>query len=201
MASSLSYYFTSHRSPANVNKKEVDLISPRQEKKLAKKANARAVQYEPEFFETPPFGSKVEEFYSRPVNASIANALQQERKPQNGISAEEEYEQNQKEMVAVPSPGYQDPPTGSLVLERKVPVKLEPKVFLAVERTFLLWMHSSLWLLAAAMTIIAAGYDNPNNLIYGVMILPVALGFVCYSLYQCKYNSSLMYGIFVVVTY
>jgi len=179
--SSPSYYFASHRSTANPNSKEIDLLSPRQEKKLAKKANSKsaAVESEPEILETLPFGSKVEEFYSRPVNAPISMSLQE--KSQTGISAEEEYEQNQKDMVAPPSPGYIDPPVGSLVLERKVPVKLEPKVFLAVERTFLLWMHSALWLLAAAMTIISAGYDDPQKLMYGVIILPVALGFICYA--------------------
>jgi hypothetical protein len=181
-----SYYFASHRSTANPNSKEIDLLSPKQEKRISKKEKTVSpVQSEHEYFETIPFGSKVEEFYSRPVNAPTSEALHDGRSEPK-LSAEEVYEQNQKEMVTTPSPDYVDPPVGSLVLERKVPLKLEPKVFFAVERTFLLWMHSALWLLGASMTIISFGYEDPQKLLYGALILPVALSFICYSLYQCE---------------
>lgn len=152
MASSQSFYFASHRSTANPNSKEIDLISPQQERKLAEKANFK-VEIEPEILESLPSGSKAEEFFSRTRSAD-----------------------------------YTDPPIGSLVIERKVPVKLEPKVFLSVERLFLLWMHSALWLLAAALTILSVGYDDPKRLVYGITILPVAVGFICYSLFSCEYE-------------
>ena len=146
----------------------------------------QASETEPEIIQTLPKGSRVEEFYSRPVSP---RKTQRKNKNSYGASAsaEEEYEKNQKEMIAPKSPGYKDPPISSLLLERKVPVKIEPKAFFAAERTFLLWMHSSLWLFGAAMTIVVVGYDDPQKLIYGAMIMPVALSFMCYSLYQCKY--------------
>lgn len=93
-------------------------------------------------------------------------------------------------MIARPSADYTDPPIGSFVLERKVPTKIEPKVFFAAERTFLLWMHSALWLLGASMTFIAYGYDDPQKIMYGVILLPVALAFICYSLFQCEFLMS-----------
>lgn len=127
------------------------------------------------------------------MNAPTSEALQDGRSEPK-LSAEEVYEQNQKEMVTTPSPDHIDPPVGSLVLERKVPLKLEPKVFFAVERTFLLWMHSALWLLGASMTIISFGYEDPQKLLYGALILPVALSFICYSLYQYIRRVTLLRG-------
>lgn len=175
-----SYYFASHRNTSNPNSKEIDLISPRQEKKLAKQASSKppalGAESEPSVVEALPKGSKPEEFYSRPVSQLLRyNSL---------FSAEERYESHQKEMIAAPSPGYTDPPIGSFVLDRKVPVKIEPKVFFAAERTFLLWMHSALWLLAASLSIIAFGREDPEKLIYGATILPVAVAFICYALFQ-----------------
>ena len=179
-----SYYFASHRSTANPNSREIDLISPRQEKKLAKQTSSKSaavgVESEPAVVEAFPKGSKPAEFYSRPVSMLIKHGSQ--------FSAEEMYESHQKEMIAAPSPGYKDPPIGSYLLSRKVPVKIEPKVFFAAERTFLLWMHSALWLLAASLTIIAFGRDDPEKIIYGATILPVAVAFICYALFQCEYG-------------
>lgn len=183
-SSNSSYYFASHRSNSNTNSTEIDHLSPRQEKKLAKKQSfsaksaAATVETEPAVWEKIPAGSKPEEFYSRPVRREI-NATTDAP----ALSAEERYESHQKEMIV---PGYADRPIGSLLLERKVPTKLEPKGFFAVERTFLLWMHSALWLLAASLTIIAYGYKDPHKLMYGMIILPVALAFICYALFQCK---------------
>jgi hypothetical protein len=181
-SSNSSYYFASHRNTSNTNSKEIDHLSPRQEKKLARKQSssvkfaAATVESEPAVWEKIPVGSKPEEFYSRPVPKETNNGPPL-------LSAEERYESHQKDMIV---PGYEDRPVGSLLLERKVPVKLEPKGFFAVERTFLLWMHSALWLLAASLAIIAYGYKDPQKLIYGMILLPVALAFLCYALYQCK---------------
>lgn len=181
-SSANSYYFASHRSTANPNSREIDLISPRQEKKLAKQTSSKSaavgLESEPAVVEAFPKGSNPAEFYSRPVlvkNGSL-------------FSAEEQYESHQKEMIAAPSPGYKDPPIGSYLLSRKVPVKIEPKVFFAAERTFLLWMHSALWLLAASLTIIGFGREDPEKLLYGATILPVAVAFICYALFQCEYG-------------
>ena len=39
--------------------------------------------------------------------------------------------------------------------QRKIPIKIEPKVFFANERTFLAWLHMSITLAAIAIGIVA----------------------------------------------
>jgi len=195
-----TFYFASHRSASNPNSREINLLSPRQEKNLAKDAKAATkastanqnpnllpttheTDTEPPTIQIRPAGSKIEEFFSRPVVAA-------RQRNESIFSEEDAFQENQKEMIARPSADYTDPPIGSFVLERKVPTKIEPKVFFAAERTFLLWMHSALWLLGASMTFIAYGYDDPQKIMYGVILLPVALAFICYSLFQCEFLMS-----------
>jgi hypothetical protein len=48
----------------------------------------------------------------------------------------------------VKSPGPREKP-------RKVPVKVEPKVFFANERTFLAWLHMAVTLASISMAIVA----------------------------------------------
>jgi uncharacterized membrane protein YidH (DUF202 family) len=73
----------------------------------------------------------------------------------------------------------------SLVKLRKAPVKIEPKVFFANERTFLAWMHLSVILAGASIAILAFAEDqNPLAQLYGVVLLPVAVSFIVYSMYQ-----------------
>mmetsp|Transcript_21522 Transcript_21522/g.30841 ORF Transcript_21522/g.30841 Transcript_21522/m.30841 type:complete len:147 (+) Transcript_21522:113-553(+) len=69
-----------------------------------------------------------------------------------------------------------------LLMLRKAPIKIEPKVYLANERTFLTWMHSATYLSTASIAIIAYADRNPWSQAYGVMLLPIALGFVVYAM-------------------
>jgi len=74
---------------------------------------------------------------------------------------------------------------GTLMKLRKAPVKIEPKVFFANERTFLAWMHLSVILAGASIAILAFAQDqNPYSQLYGVLMLPVAIAFIVYSMYQ-----------------
>lgn len=74
---------------------------------------------------------------------------------------------------------------GTLLKTRKAPVKIEPKVFFANERTFLAWMHLSVILAGASIAILAfAEEQNPLGQLYGVIMLPVAIAFIAYSMYQ-----------------
>jgi uncharacterized membrane protein YidH (DUF202 family) len=69
--------------------------------------------------------------------------------------------------------------------QRKAPVKIEPKVFFANERTFLAWMHLSVILAGGSIAILAfAEANNPLSQLYGVILLPVAIAFILYSMYQ-----------------
>ena len=67
-------------------------------------------------------------------------------------------------------------------------VKVDPKVFFANERTFLAWLHSALLLAGASVAIqgFADRADNPVAKLYGVILLPVAISFIFYAMYQCK---------------
>lgn len=81
---------------------------------------------------------------------------------------------------------------GTLQKERKVPVKVEPKVFFANERTFLAWLHASILLAGASVAIVAFADANPWSQLYGVMLLPVAIAFICYSMYQYARRSAMI---------
>jgi uncharacterized membrane protein YidH (DUF202 family) len=68
---------------------------------------------------------------------------------------------------------------------RKAPIKIEPKVFFSNERTFLAWMHVSVILAGASIAILAfADTNNYVSQVYGVVLLPVAIAFIVYSMVQ-----------------
>jgi uncharacterized membrane protein YidH (DUF202 family) len=74
---------------------------------------------------------------------------------------------------------------GTMLKVRKAPIKIEPKVFFANERTFLAWMHLSVVLAGSSIAILAFTDDNnPMGQLYGVMTLPVAISFISYAMYQ-----------------
>lgn len=124
-----------------------------------------------------PQGSKVEEFYSRPV-VSTVNSNHIQKRP----ALDTEHYLNPPSNIL--SPNSYDHLVGSLLLERKVPVKIDPKSYFANERLFLLWMHSSLWLFGASTTILSFSHGDAIKIMYGATIMPVALSFIFYSIYQ-----------------
>lgn len=67
---------------------------------------------------------------------------------------------------------------------RKVPVKIEPKVFFANERTFLAWLHMSVTLASISIAIVAFADANEWSQLYGLLLMPVAIAFCIYSLYM-----------------
>jgi len=73
---------------------------------------------------------------------------------------------------------------GTLVKLRKAPIKIEPKVFFANERTFLAWMHLSVILAGASIAILAFADDSSAGQLYGIALLPVAIAFIVYSIVQ-----------------
>lgn len=75
---------------------------------------------------------------------------------------------------------------------RKVPTKVEPKVFFANERTFLAWLHMSVTLSSISVAIVAFAEANEFSQIYGLMLMPVAIAFCCYSLYMYMKRSSMI---------
>lgn len=84
---------------------------------------------------------------------------------------------------------------GTLMKARKAPIKVEPKVFFANERTFLAWMHLSVILAGASIAILAfadSDTENPFAQLYGVIMLPVAISFIVYSMYQYARRASMI---------
>ena len=71
---------------------------------------------------------------------------------------------------------------------RSAPVKIDPKVFFANERTFLAWMHVSVILAGASVAIVAFTDTKTSaaHQIYGVILLPVSIAFILYAMIQCK---------------
>lgn len=83
------------------------------------------------------------------------------------------------------SDGYQpiaDRESAVNTKQRKVPVKIEPKVYFANERTFLSWLHMSVTLASISMAILAFAEANAWSQIYGLCLMPVAIAFCLYSL-------------------
>jgi hypothetical protein len=75
------------------------------------------------------------------------------------------------------------------VKPRKAPIKIEPKVFFSNERTFLAWMHVSVILAGASIAILAlSDYESIGKQMYGLIMLPVAVSFLVYAMYQCKFQ-------------
>ena len=67
-------------------------------------------------------------------------------------------------------------------------INVAPKVFFANERTFLSWMHTSIILAGASFALQSMG-DNRGDIMkqmYGVALLPVAIAFISYAMFQCK---------------
>jgi uncharacterized membrane protein YidH (DUF202 family) len=61
--------------------------------------------------------------------------------------------------------------------------KIEPKVFFANERTFLHWLHMGVLLSGVASGVLAFSPNDAIIQFYGVLLLPVALGFCLYALH------------------
>jgi uncharacterized membrane protein YidH (DUF202 family) len=77
---------------------------------------------------------------------------------------------------------------------RKAPIKIEPKVFFSNERTFIAWMHVSIILAGGSIAILAFAEDtdNPLSQLYGIILLPVAISFILYSMYQYQRRAKMI---------
>eukprot|EP00980_Cylindrotheca_fusiformis_P002428 scaffold576_cov106-Cylindrotheca_fusiformis.AAC.5 len=67
--------------------------------------------------------------------------------------------------------------------------KTDPKVYFSAERTYLAWMHTSIILAGIAMAIMSYSDEHDDTAIYGLLLLPVAIIFIVYAMYQCEYTS------------
>ena len=172
-------------SPAGGDQPTVYFLE-RRDSKLASSVNASITQADAEEIETLPEGSVASNFDPRPVTSAgvaRANSLRASGAISNSGGWFGNFFGNVKKQVVGTSDDI-----GSMVINRKVPVKVDPKVFFANERTFLAWLHVSVILAGASVAIVSfsethgAGMDQ----LYGVILLPVAIAFIVYAMMQCK---------------
>ena len=86
---------------------------------------------------------------------------------------------------------------GTQVKQRKVPIKVDPKVYFANERTFLAWLHISVILSSASIAIMALAKENTWSVMYGIILLPVAVSFLVYAMVQCESSPLFIYFLFI----
>jgi uncharacterized membrane protein YidH (DUF202 family) len=164
----------------------------RRDSKLSASVNISAdtAQADAEEIETLPEGSTASNFEPRPVTAAgvaRANSVRA-ASAANGSSNGNGGWFNLfggKKGVATGD----NTEIGSMVINRKVPVKVDPKVFFANERTFLAWLHVSTILAGASVAIVAfsGNHGVGPDMLYGVIMLPVAISFIVYAIAQCEY--------------
>lgn len=79
----------------------------------------------------------------------------------------------------------------------KAAIKVEPKVFFASERTFLAWLHTSVLLAGASIAITSFSEGDLLNQLYGIVLLPVSITFLCYAMHQCKRLFVVFYSVYI----
>jgi hypothetical protein len=160
----------------------------RRDSKLSASVNISAdtAQADAEEIETLPEGSTASNFEPRPVTAAgiaRANSIRAANGSSSGNGGWFNFFGNKKGVATGDNTDI-----GSMVINRKVPVKVDPKVFFANERTFLAWLHVSTILAGASVAIVAFSGDRGMgpDMLYGVIMLPVAISFIVYAIAQCE---------------
>lgn len=71
-------------------------------------------------------------------------------------------------------------------------INIAPKVYFANERTFLSWIHTSIILAGASFAIQAMGKADITKQLYGIALMPVAITFICYAMWQYTKRNYMM---------
>lgn len=177
--------------------------------------NNNAIAQDSEEIETIPEGSTVGDFNPRPLtggNRSITSKYSRGTSSSRGHRGGGgggwlHFFQNvvSKKKSHAHDGGGGGSGSGSQQLSRSAPVKIDPKVFFANERTFLAWMHVSVILAGASVAIVAFA-DAPSSSsssstrhgrsladqLYGVVLLPVSIVFILYAMLQYSRRSSMI---------
>lgn len=132
-----------------------------------------------------PYGATEEEFASRPVGGLTRGPSATARNKQGFFSklftGQNPYQQPSTSQPMTPN----NMTIGtSFMKKRQAAIKIEPKVFFANERTFLAWLHSSVLLAGASIAVVSISGDNFLNQLYGIILLPIAITFMLYSMHQ-----------------
>lgn len=151
-------------------------------------------QTDAEEIETIPDGSTTDQFSARRMTATgrVENLT-----PTNKSNGFFSFFKNvsKKSNAFAPSSSSANVIDSSAILPRSAPVKIDPKVFFANERTFLAWLHVSVILAGASVAIVAFTDSHATSTptaLYGVILLPVSIAFILYAMIQYTRRASMI---------
>ena len=139
-----------------------------------------------EEIETIPDGSTTDQFSARRMTATGRLENLPQTKESNGFFGFFKNVSKKSNAFAATS--------SANVIPRSAPVKVDPKVFFANERTFLAWLHVSVLLAGASVAIVAFtdSHSSSPGALYGVILLPVSIAFILYAMIQYTRRASLI---------
>lgn len=143
-----------------------------------------------EEIETIPDGSTTDQFSARRMTATGRLESLPPAKKSNGLfSFFKNVSKKSNAFAATSSANVID----AALIPRSAPVKIDPKVFFANERTFLAWLHVSVLLAGASVAIVAFdSHSSAPSALYGVILLPVSIAFIAYSMIQYTRRASMI---------
>jgi len=143
-----------------------------------------------EEIETIPDGSIADQFSARRMTATGRMENLTPTKSNGLFSFFKNVSKKSNAFAATSSANVLD----SAILPRSAPVKIDPKVFFANERTFLAWLHVSVLLAGASVAIVAFtdSHSSSPGALYGVILLPVSISFIVYAMIQYTRRASMI---------
>jgi uncharacterized membrane protein YidH (DUF202 family) len=176
-------------SPSNAGGEQTVYFLERRES-IRDATPVNMAQQDIEEIETLPDGSTTDQFSARPMTATgRADVINpSSKKPKGWLSFFRNVSRKSNAFAATTSGAT------SAILPRSAPVKIDPKVFFANERTFLAWLHVSVILAGASVAIVAFtdSHSSSPGALYGVILLPVSIAFILYAMIQYTRRASLI---------
>jgi uncharacterized membrane protein YidH (DUF202 family) len=143
-------------------------------------------------YERLPMGATEDEFASRPVTPMGRTSHNNEKSNYSSKSRSN----NNTNFFTKLYGGSKGKRTRQQIAQElksnKAAIKIEPKVFFANERTFLAWLHTSVLLAGASIAITSFSEGNLLDQLYGIILLPVAISFLCYAMHQYGRRSKMI---------
>jgi len=149
-------------------------------------------QTDAEEIESIPDGSTTDQFSARRMTAmGRVENLTPKNKSSGFLSFFKNVSKKSNAFAATSSANVIE---SSAILPRSAPVKIDPKVFFANERTFLAWLHVSVILAGASVAIVAFtdSHASSPGALYGVILLPVSIAFILYAMIQYTRRASMI---------
>jgi len=110
-----------------------------------------------------------------------------QRSPNRLVEVENSYDQTDEECFAQWCELMEDPDISHVTIQ-----KVEPKVFLANERTFIKWLQMAVVLSSFSIGILAFAGKESNSQYFAIMLLPMSLLFIVHATRTFLWRSSLI---------